>query len=245
MKTYVVLNDIQYPFHDKKVLDGLVLPFVEEVKPAGIVLNGDIVDNYTMSEFSRNPMEKSDLNTEIKLAQGLMNRLSRVTKDGERWWIGGNHEARTTRYVWKHAPSLGVVKEVQFENLFGLQHYGFQWKEYGDHVWLGKLMLTHGTEVNKHSGWTARNHFLKHGTSVMIGHTHRMGQYHITNITGDHAAYENGCLCRLDPEYDPSPNWQHGFALVHVFENGLFNVQQIRILDRKLFFYGKEVRRVA
>jgi predicted phosphodiesterase len=244
MRTYVILNDIQFPYHDRKVLDGLVLPFVEELKPDGVVLNGDIVDNYTMSEFSRNPMEKSDLNTEIKLAHGLMDRLSRITRDGERYWIGGNHEHRLQRYVWKNAPALGVVQAVAFQNLFGLQHYGFEWREYGAHVMLGRLMVTHGTEVHKHSGWTARAHFLKHGVSVIIGHTHRLGQYHIRNTVGDHAAYENGCLCRLDPEYEPSPNWQQGFAVVHVFDNGYFNVQQIRVLERKLFFYGTEMRKI-
>lgn len=245
MKTYVILNDIQYPFHDKKVLDGLVLPFIEEVKPDGVVLNGDIVDCYTLSSFDKNPMQKGDLNTEIRLAQGLMNRLSKAAKAGECWWLGGNHEDRLRRTIWKNAPALGVVEEMNFDKLFGLQHYGFQWKEYGDHLMLGKLLVTHGDLVREHSAWTARAHFLKYGTSVMIGHTQRIGQYHITNMTGDHAAYENGCLCRLDPEYIKFPNWQQGFAIVHVFENGFFNVQQIRILDRKIFFYGKEVRRVA
>lgn len=246
MKTYVVLNDVQFPFEDKKVLWDLVVPFVEELRPNGVILNGDIVDCYSLSEFTKNPLEEADLTKEIRLADRLMNRLSKAAKSSDELiWLGGNHEARLQRYVWKHAPVLGAVEGVRFPNLFNLQHYGFQWLEYGDKHYLGKLMVTHGTEVNKHSGWTARSHFLKHGTSVLIGHTHRLGVFHATNDVGDHAAYENGCLCRLDPEYDPSPNWQHGFAVVHVLDDGYFNTQQMRILERKKFFYGSDLIKVG
>jgi predicted phosphodiesterase len=241
MKTYVVLNDIQFPFHDEQVLYHLVLPFIERLRPTGVVLNGDIVDNYTLSEFRKNPMEKRDLATEIALAEDLMRRLVAVTTPGHRWWLGGNHEQRLQKYVWGHAPALGVIGSVEFPNLFHLADYGFQWKPYGQGVWLGKLYVTHGTEVCRHSAWTAKAHWLKHGTSVLIGHTHRLGQYHLTNTMGDHAAYENGCLCRLDPEYDPAPNWQHGFAVVHVGDDGYFNVQQVRILERTKFFWGSEL----
>ena len=51
-------------------------------------------------------------------------------------------------------------------------------------------------------------------------------------------AYENGCLCRLDPKYVQFPDWQQGFSVVHVDEGGFFNVQQIPILNRRCFFYG-------
>lgn len=246
MRSYAILNDLQIPFEDKKVLWDLVVPFIEELRPDGIVLNGDITDGYDLSDFTKNPLERADLKLEVTKSQRLMDRLSKAAKTGdELWWVGGNHEARLKRYIWKNAKALAIMDEVEFPNLFGLQHYGFRWKEYGDKIYLGKLMVTHGTEVSKHSGWTARNHFLKHGTSVLIGHTHRIGQYHVKNEMGDHAAFENGCLCRLDPEYDPSPNWQQGFAVVHVMDNGYFNVQQMRILERKMFFYGNDLIKAA
>jgi hypothetical protein len=81
------------------------------------------------------------------------------------------------------------------------------------------------------------------GTSVLIGHTHRAGVFH-TNQTGDHAAYENGCLCRLDGlGYAQFPDWQQAFSVVDVFPGGMFNVNLIRILARRTFIYGGTVVR--
>jgi hypothetical protein len=34
-------------------------------------------------------------------------------------------------------------------------------------------------------------------------------------------ALECYCLCRLDPAYDPSPNWQQGIVLSTISESGI------------------------
>ena len=99
-------------------------------------------------------------------------------------------------------------------------------------------MVTHGDLVLKHSGQSAKAHFEKYGTSILHGHTHRLGIYYKRDVRGIHAAYENGCLCRLDPEYAIHPNWHHGFSMVQVEEGGFFYVEQIPILNRKTLFYG-------
>ncbi len=77
-KTYVVMNDIQLPFEDRRVLN-LVLSFVDELKPYGVVLNGDISDCYSISSFVKDPMGVPDIQREIDLSVQLMNRLSKVT----------------------------------------------------------------------------------------------------------------------------------------------------------------------
>ena len=79
----------------------------------------------------------------------------------------------------------------------------------------------------------------------MIGHTHRLGIYYRRNRGGVHAAYENGCLCSLEPEYAQYPDWQQGFSVVHVDKGGFFNVQQIPIIGRKTFLYGGVRREIG
>lgn len=234
----MVINDIQFPWHDERVLD-LVLSFIRDLKPYGVILNGDIVDCYSISSYSKNPMEKNDIVLEQRLSRKLMNDLAPVAK--ERWWLGGNHEDRLRRYMWNNAKEFAGMEEMTFPKLFHLADYGFKWKEYGGSLDLGKLMVTHGSLVSKHSGQTGRNHMEKYGTSILVGHTHRLGVYYRRDVRGVHAAYENGCLCQLNPEYDHFPNWQQGFSVVHVDEGGFFNVQQIPILNRKCFFYGNQM----
>ena len=76
---------------------------------------------------------------------------------------------------------------------------------------------------------------------VKSGHTHRVGRYSHTNRGGSYASWENGCLCQLKPEYIKGiPDWSHALSIIHVSDNdkGMFNVQQIDILNRSLLFYG-------
>ena len=238
MKTWIVMNDLQIGFHDGPVVD-LVLKFVDAVKPHGVVLNGDIVDCYEISDFRKNPRHRNKgLDQEVKAAGQVMNRLAKSTK--ERVWLGGNHEDRWRKLIWDDAPQMSLVHGAEFPAVFKLADYGFQWKEWGGSVTLGRLMVTHGFLVAQHSAVSGKRHFERLGTSVLIGHTHRLGIYFRSNARGIHAAFENGCLCRLNPEYVQYPDWQQGFSVVHVADGGWFNVQQIPIINRKGFFYGKD-----
>lgn len=246
MKTYVILNDIQYPFHDVKVMR-LVLNFVKDLKPHGVILNGDVVDCYSISDFDKDPLTQASLSKEIRCATNLMEELRYVP---DRIWIGGNHEDRLRRYVWKNPKLISgldagtrerLVKALDFPEVFGLEEYGFRWLPYGAVYALGKLLVTHGSIVSKHSGQTGRAHLDKYGSSVLVGHTHRGGTTYKRDIKGVHVAYENFCLCRLDPEYVQNPNWQQGFSVVHVDrKTGFFNVQPIPILPGNQFFYGSQ-----
>jgi hypothetical protein len=243
-KRWVVVNDLQLPFEDQDVVWGLVVPFIRDLKPHGAVLNGDVLDHYEISDFSRDPkLRCADLKSEREGLHKLLDALEPVTK--ERFFIEGNHEDRYRRYVWSRVPELAAADGVKtFADAFKLDEYGFKHKAYGEHVMLGKLMVTHGFTVRQHSAFSAKAHFDRLGTSVLIGHTHRLGIFHRTNQSGDHAAYENGCLCRLDGlGYAQFPDWQQGFSVVDVFAGGSFNVQQIRIIDRRWFVYGGDVVR--
>lgn len=237
IKTWAILNDLQIPFQDNKVLN-LVLDFIDDLKPHGVILNGDVTDCYALSEFSKNPVQDKDIDDEVNIAGMVMDRLAKSAK--ECIWLGGNHEDRLRRYIWNRAPALKKRKGDEFEDRFHIKDHGFIWKPYGAVHMLGKLTITHGSSVSKYSGLTARNHFDKYGTSILIGHTHRLGVYYRTNVRGAHAAYENGCLCKLTPEYVQHPDWQQGFSVVHVDDSGMFNVQQIPILKRRTFFYGNQ-----
>jgi hypothetical protein len=243
-KKWVVLNDLQLPFEDKDVLWGLVVPFIRELKPHGVVLNGDVLDHYEISDYSKDPaLRGTDLKQERQSLDRLLNAVTPVTK--ERWFIEGNHEDRYRRYIWSRVPELAAAGSMpSFAEAFRLADYGFKHRPYGGHVMLGKLMVTHGFLVAQHSAMSAKRHFERLGTSVLIGHTHRLGIYHVRNQAGDHAAYENGCLCRLDGlGYAQFPQWQQGFSVVDILPGGTFNVQQIPILARRMFIYGNTVVR--
>src|SRR3990167_1764638 len=88
VKLCAILNDIQIPFQDPQVL-GLVLRFLDDLKPYGIILNGDVVDCYAISDYDKDPLKKPGLQREVQGAAALMERFKYAK---ERIWLGGNHE---------------------------------------------------------------------------------------------------------------------------------------------------------
>jgi predicted phosphodiesterase len=209
-----------------------------------IVLNGDIVDCQPISTFDKRPFSPSSLDLEIEELGKFIKELQKITT--KITYIGGNHEDRARRWIWKNeaihrlGQDRGIqVSKLSFATLYGLDELGVKYLEYGEGIWLGKLYVYHGKIVRKHSAYSARSEWEGNGCSTLTGHTHRMGRYSVTLRGGTYASFENACLCSLNPEYIKGvPNWQHGFSIIHVSPNGLFNVNQIDILKRSSLFYG-------
>lgn len=240
MKTFLVSNDWQLPFQDHKVIEGLFFPFMHWLKPEGFLWNGDVTDCHELSEFSKNPMYRGNLDEEIEQARGYMKRVKSFRQILWRKWLGGNHEDRLRRYMWQHASRLKLNADDTFDRLFAIREHGFSYEPYGAVVKLGKLDVTHGSNVRQHSGWTAKAHFEKRGGSVLVGHSHRMGTYFRTNAKGSHIAIENGCLCLLTPGWCQDPDWQQGWSVVRVGHRGFFSVQQIPVVNREYIIYGNK-----
>ena len=243
MEKWVICNDQQIPFEDKPVVAAVTKFIVEEFKPRGIILNGDTADVYNLSKYVKDPGERAKgLAREVRSVGQYLDGLRGIP---EKYYLGGNHEDRTRTFMWSKAPELEGF--LSFDNLFGLKKYGFEWRPYGYIYMLGKLAVTHGNIVRAYSGWSARKNFIDYGSSIITGHSHRMGTYHHTNVFGHHAAWENGHLSdptRMDYLKGKRPNWQQGFSVVHIGKGGWFHVTPIPIIDRKMFMYGDQVFKV-
>jgi len=83
--------------------------------------------------------------------------------------------------------------------------------------------------VRGKAGYSARALYEKRGTSVIMGHTHRLSQASHRNALGQHTMIENGCLCDLSPEYGVEPDWTQGFTYGYV-NNGSVHWYAIPIL---------------
>ena len=70
----------------------------------------------------------------------------------------------------------------------------------------------------------------------------RLGSYYTTYEQNASGWFENGCLCKIEPDYlnDPDKaNWQHGFTVVNSYD-GINQATQILIQDGK-FAYGDRI----
>ena len=227
----LVLSDTQFPFVDEPLLEA-VHTFSRAYKPHDIILAGDILDCYEISDFDKRPNRLFGLDDEIEMAAKMMARLKReAAEDVRLWWIDGNHEQRMQRVLWKKAAGFESMVSTLAEKL-DLDSEAAGYVPYGKHVNFLGFTITHGNFVSQYSAYTAKRHYDKYHSSGMNGHTHRAGSYSHTDMhQRSHTWFEIGCLCRRDLDYIKGvANWQHAFLIGTVYNNAL-HPQLIRVIE--------------
>jgi len=249
----VVLSDIQIPFEDPGALSQ-ALDVVYRIKPDTVVLNGDVIDCYRESRFLHDPRKALDVIEETHSRVRML--LAALEGIPYKYWLGGNHEDRWRKLLWQPSltpVALQLLKEHErvirekyerdafpmtepdesFRILYDLDKHGFAYYPYGHRLYFAdnNLIVTHGKYASKHSAYSAKRTWEWLGRSCIVGHSHRQGSYLITQDGREHGAWENGCLCQLEPEYDDTPNWQQGLSVVRI-DGPEFNVLQVPIVRR-------------
>lgn len=90
--TWIVLNDIHFPYHDEKALK-TALMYAKERNVDGILLNGDLCDFYSISSHAKR-WDGVDLVGEIEMAQEFFAGLVDQFPNVKIIWKLGNHENR-------------------------------------------------------------------------------------------------------------------------------------------------------
>jgi len=238
MKTFVVGSDLQFPYTDMRVYTAFV-DFCKRVKADGVVINGDANDFYSVSTFDKDPARARRLVDELELMQeNVFRPLRKAVPRARIWLTEGNHEDRLRRYIWKNAPALEGLPGLTIPKLYNLEEFGIKYAPADVMINLGKLKVFHGHLISQHSAGTAMKHFQRHGTSLLVGHSHRLGAFYKTTHDGVHGAWEGGCLCSMDAEYENFPNWQQGWAVVTVQPSGLFHVELVPIINNDFIVFG-------
>lgn len=233
------ISDVHCPFHDVSALSAC-MKLLKEVQPSRLYINGDFIDFYALSRFSKDPARALELQSELNAAHRVLAALRNTLPKTRFVYLQGNHEERFYKYLNSNAPALRYLDALDLRQLMGLGELGVEW-EPEMRVIQGRVGITHGCLLSSISGQTVRKHIDKWGLPHMIvGHCHSLGVYHQRRMI-QHVGYEQGCLCRMDPEYDPYPNWQQGFAIGEVLKNSV-NIELVQIHDGVCRYSGKTYR---
>lgn len=234
----LIISDIHVPFHDSAALE-VALEIGRKRKVSLIILDGDIADHYAISDYMRDPALR-DFAGEIKAIRQLLAGLRRrFGKQCRIIYKHGNHEERFERYMRMKAPELLGVPEFSWESIFGLEEYGIELVGHKRPIRLGKLNVIHGHEyvfqisnpVNP-----ARGFFMRAKTHVIGGHFHQTSNHSEKNLEQTViSTWSLGALCNLHPEYRPLNNWNHGFAFVETDKTGTFHVENLRVINGKVY----------
>lgn len=233
MHKHLVLNDMQIPYQDNRLL-GAIVRAGHDVEPNQIDLLGDVIDLQCLSlKHTELPKdERARLFTfQVEQTRTFLQIMRGEFPQADIRFYEGNHEERLDRYLRLHAKALYGAEGTTLQEQLHLDELDIRWHPLRELVRFGKFHLTHGDLIRQHSGYTARAMLDKYGVCLMHGHSHRGGAFYRTAGTKTIAAWENFCTCRLDQPYVRGcANWQQGFSVVYNDLKHHFHVQQVPVV---------------
>ena len=241
----VIAGDFHVPYHDPHAV-GCLLGYLKDTKPDGFTINGDYIDAYSLSRFSKNPERELQLQDELDEANAILDLIdAALPKNCTKRFVVGNHEARLERYLCDNARAFHGLRALELDSLLKLTERGYEMAQMVGRdasVRIGKVEVGHFNIARKDSGASAKALLLDRGSSVIQSHTHKLAAiYKRKRGTGEqHAAWEIGCMCDLTPEYVSNPDWQQGFATItKCADSPRYHVALHEILGGELLAGGK------
>lgn len=160
----IVASDIHIPFQDHLAVKSF-LNYCAKKQPEVIVLNGDILDMFMLSRFTkgegRNPLE------EITECRQLLESLRALCPNALIYYVIGNHETRLERYVLNKAPELASLVEDVFSIL---KVQDFKIRGCASLTVNDNLVFKHGTLLGNKSGLSAIKEMEASYMSGVSGH---------------------------------------------------------------------------
>jgi UDP-2,3-diacylglucosamine pyrophosphatase LpxH len=215
----LILPDIHLPYEDKYAVNN-IFDLVNIETFDRIVQVGDLLDVKAPARWSRGKAEEyiNSLGDEAEAGRQFWWKLRQAAGNStELVWLRGNHEARLSSYVNNYAPALKSVVP-SWRDLMDLDKHNVlspaqPWK-----IAPGTIGI-HGNLLAPKAGFSAHKEMVRHGQSIIQGHTHRLGVIH-ENTDRQRFALEAGWLGDIRKatylDFPGVANWTTGFGYLHV-----------------------------
>jgi hypothetical protein len=216
---------------------------IKKLKPNAIVLNGDIMDNATISAHPRIGYDKTpSVKEELDEVQARLADIEAVRPAGAFLHRTiGNHDLR---FDGKLANVLGQYEGVKGMALADhLPGWTYSWSLMINNT----CMIKHRWHNGQHGVF---NNTLKSGLSFISGHLHSLKVTPWTDYTGDRYGVDTGTMSAIGgTKYtyveDSPVNWRSGFAVL-TFRNGqLLPPELLQVIDEDdglVFFRGEVIK---
>lgn len=230
----LVISDLHVPYHDVEAIS-VAIDYGKKNNINAILINGDLIDFFQISRFMKTKRKRS-ISEELEACREILDVLNIEFPGVPIIYLKGNHCNRLEHYLAEKAPELLDCEEFRLEELLQAKKHNMIVLEDNTLVKIGKLNITHGHLLIRGifaPVSAARGVFLKAKASTLIGHVHKVSQHGETTINNKTViCYSTGCLCELNPEYNPfGNNYNHGFARVITMPNGHYRVENKQVLN--------------
>ena len=238
--TTQIISDIHFPYQDDKAVN-IALKINQKMRPAEVIINGDMLDFPQVSRFTMDPDVHQTLERDINMSIEFIKKLQRYSSVTV---IEGNHEIRLNKYILENAPelkSLVSLEAILSNNLDDDIKYIDAIGKESMYWYDDSILIGHFNRVSKNSAYTAKLLVEQYKCNIIQAHVHRLGSHYFTGYKETLVGFEMGCLCSIYPEYMAKPNWQQGFLMYNRIGSNT-EIETIHIADGKALYRGKEYR---
>ncbi len=232
LSTILVYGDTHFPFQDDKAVD-LMIQVSKDIKPDMVIINGDLIDFYSISSFRKLKPDAIRFKEELRMSIVHLDLMRGLHPNARFIFNMGNHEDRLPNYLADNAQELMDLNCLDIAQLFEFARLDITLNRAVNRESYQRinnnLLIGHFAKVNKYSAYTAKALIEAKGMSLIQGHTHRLGSHYRTWVKREVVGIESGCLCSLTPEYLRDPDWQQGFCTVTLCDK-YFRIQDIPII---------------
>lgn len=214
------------------------IAFCKELKPAAVILNGDVLD---LPQISRHPPigweDHPTVEQEIESAQEILAKIEGAAFKAKKIWTLGNHDARYETRLATVAPEYARLHGFHLKDFFSLWEPGWA-------CWVnGNTVIKHRYKGGDHAPF---NNAVKSGKHIVTGHLHSAKVVPFSDYNGTRYGVDSGCLASPDAKAfvdyteDSPKDWRSGFAVL-TYHNGELLMPELALVydDRHVQFRGK------
>lgn len=220
--------------------------FVDDIRPAAVILNGDVLD---FPQISRHPpigWESTPTpKEEIEAAQDHLSDIATAARKARKIWTLGNHDARFEMRLAAVAPQYAGLKGIHLSDFFGLWDKAMSCF-INEGVEGGATMVKHRFKGGQNA---PRANVLNAGISMVTGHLHSQKVVPLSNYRPfDIYGVDTGCVADKDHRAflyaEDSPlDWRSGFGLLTYRDGRLLMPELVsKWSDKEVQFRGQLLR---
>lgn len=238
-ETLVSLSDIHVPYQNDEVLDSAIR-LIKKLKPHNVVINGDVADFFELSRFCVDSKREDQLQNDIDMANDVRARIRKAAPNARLIETEGNHDTRIHTYMMGKSPGLRSLRALGRAKLFEYDENEIDWYPGAGFRIRERFLIKHGNVVRAGAGASAKGESEKSGLSGISGHTHRLAPFRKEGYSR-RVWWEQGCLCRLDPDYiEGVPDWTNGIVVAQFStKTDAFHVEPVEAVSGRLVYGGK------
>lgn len=225
MRRIVVIPDTHIPDHHGPAVSS-ILGYVEATRPDEVIHTGDLMDYPQPSRWTQGTRAQfaGSVKADSMRGRRFLAEL-RARHDGPITLIGGNHDTRPHHKLLAAAPELAEGDEFHPCTLLDLDAHGVDYVS-DFYPFAPRWVATHGhldMPLSRIAGRTAANAASRLRSSVVMGHTHRLGlvpesggyRGRLTTYWGLEVGHISD-IRRANYLKSGAANWQMGFAVIDV-----------------------------